>query len=123
MRKFLFIYASIATLAIVDSAQAQYLPSDGVNPGYKWREERAQDDWRNNTWREQRLNEDWRNNNWRTQRANEDWRQREDYTKQATPNNAIERGYVGGAPATGRTNNNPIDTTGNPVDSGSIGGR
>jgi hypothetical protein len=62
-----------------------------------------------NTWREQRLNEDWRNNNWRTQRANQDWQQREDYTKQTTPNNAIDKGYVGGAAATDRTKTKPVD--------------
>ena len=97
MRNFLFVLASIATLAMINPIRAQgYLPP--VNPGaavapgyaapsyatprtttpdYMWREQRANDDWRNNTWREQRYNEDLRNNNWRTQRANEDWRQRE----------------------------------------------
>jgi hypothetical protein len=63
-------------------------------PGYNWREQRANEDWRNNTWREQRANEDWRTNNWRQQRANEDWRQREEIAKQRNPNNVIDRGYV-----------------------------
>ena len=45
-------------------------------------------------WREQRANEDWRTNNWRQQRANEDWRQREEIAKQRNPNNVIDRGYV-----------------------------
>jgi hypothetical protein len=72
-----------------------------------WREQRANEDWRNNTWLEQRLNEDSRNNNWRAERANEDWRQREDYSKKATPNNVIDRGYVGGAQTTDTTS--PVD--------------
>ena len=63
-------------------------------PGYNWREQRANEDWRNNTWREQRANEDWRSNDWRQQRANEDWRQREEIAKQRNPNNAADRGYV-----------------------------
>lgn len=63
-------------------------------PSYNWREQRANEDWRNNTWREQRANEDWRSNDWRQQRANEDWRQREEIAKQRNPNNAVERGYV-----------------------------
>jgi hypothetical protein len=138
MRNLLFVLASTATLAMMNPARAQgYLPpvNPGVAvapgyvapgyvapgyvapgytapsstaPGYMWREQRANEDWRNNTWREQRLNEDVRNNNWRTQRANEDWRQREDYSKQTTPNNAIDRGYVGGAAAADRTKNNPV---------------
>ena len=140
MRNFLFILASIATLAMMNPARAQgYLPpvNPGVavapgytapgytapgytaprtaTPGYMWREQRANDDWRNNTWREQRYNDDLRNNNWRTQRANEDWRQREIYEKQKTPNNATDRGYVGAAKATDRTNNNPAATNNNPA--------
>jgi hypothetical protein len=63
-------------------------------PGSTWRDQRANEDWRNNTWREQRTNEDWRTNNWRQQRANEDWRQREEYTKERTPNNAIDQGSI-----------------------------
>ena len=81
MRNFLFILASTATLAMMNPAVAQmYLPPGpggiGVapgytapgktTPGYMWREQRANDDWRNNTWREQRYNDDLRNNNWRT---------------------------------------------------------
>jgi hypothetical protein len=70
-------------------------PTPGYTaPGYNWREQRANEDWRNNTWREQRANEDWRTNNWRQQRANEDWRQREEIAKQRNPNNVIDRGYV-----------------------------
>jgi len=70
-------------------------PSPGyTTPGYNWRDQRANEDWRNNTWREQRANEDWRSNDWRQQRANEDWRQREEIAKQRNPNNAIDRGYV-----------------------------
>jgi hypothetical protein len=79
-------------------------------PGYMWREQRANDDWRNNTWREQRLNEDWRYNNWRQQRAKEDWQEREDYSKTTTPNNAIDRGYVG----TGTAPKPAIEPTRNP---------
>src|SRR5690349_3827197 len=114
MKKILFISASIATLAMAYPARAQYVPSQpdpgyifapvtpqygppapsGATPGYKWREQRANEDWRNNTWREQRASEDWRNNNWRTQRANEDWQKREDYTKERTPNNAVDSGNV-----------------------------
>ena len=66
-------------------------------PGYTWREQQANENWRNNTWREERANQDWRANNWRQQRANEDWRQREEYAKNRTPNNAIDRGFVGTA--------------------------
>src|SRR5262245_59340111 len=119
MGKFLFVLASTAILAAaLNPALAQYLPPPpgvGVAPsytapsytapgytvprsttaGYMWREQRANEDWRNNTWREQRFNQDWRNNNWRTERAMEDWRQRESYEKQRTPNNATDRGLVG----------------------------
>jgi len=138
MRNFLFILASTATLAVMNPAVAQmYVPPtapEGIGvapgyaapgkttPGYMWREQRANDDWRNNTWREQRFNDDSRNNNWRTQRANEDWRQREIYEKQRSPNNATDRGYVG-AKATDRTNNNPADTNNNPADRGYVGER
>ena len=59
-------------MAMVGPLSAQYLPPGGVDPGYKWREERAQDDWRNNTWREQGTKQDWRNNTWQEKRANED---------------------------------------------------
>ena len=76
-------------------AQPQYGPTLGRDaPGYQWREERAQGDWRNNTWRERLQQDDRRNNTWREQRANEDWRQREGYAKDRTKNNAIDRGYV-----------------------------
>src|SRR5262249_24418196 len=78
-------------------------------PGYMWREQRANEDWRNNTWREQRYDETLRNNNWRSERANEDWRQREDYAKQSTPNNATDRGYIGGEATTDKAKNYPTD--------------
>ena len=121
MRKLLFILASTASLIMIGTAQPQYVPSpavsgytmaparpqygpptlggvtpgySGVTPGYNWREQRANEDWRNNTWREQPANNDWRNDTWREQRANEDWRQREGYAKDRTKNNAIDRGYV-----------------------------
>jgi hypothetical protein len=136
LRKFLFV-ATIATLATMNPAAAQYLPpapgSVGVapgytapsntSPGYKWREQRANDDWRNNTWREQRLNEDLRNNSWRTHRANEDWRRRDSYEKQMTPNNATDRGYIGGTKPTDKTSNNPADINHNQTDSGDVGAR
>jgi hypothetical protein len=81
---------------MIDSARPQYVPPalGRDSPGYNWREQRAQDDWRNNTWRENREQNDWRNNTWREQRANEDWQQREDYAKDRTKNNATDRGYV-----------------------------
>src|SRR5215510_3712108 len=131
MNKYLFVLASMAGLAIVRPAGAQYLPptlggtaigqgyaapgyvAPGYGapgaptygapasptpgyaaPGYNWREQRANEDWRNNTWREQRANEDWRSNDWRQQRTNEEWRQREEIAKQRNPNNAVDRGYV-----------------------------
>ena len=122
MKKLVFIFlTSSTTLAFTGVAQAQYVPGYGgyvpysSNPGYagaptspqydyrsrqgnssgyQWREQRAQEDWRNNTWRERVQQEDWRNNSWREQRATEDWRQREDYAKRQTKNNAIDRGYV-----------------------------
>ena len=129
MRDLLFVVASAAALATANPAMAQmYLPpSPGVTgppsytpptytptppsytppgataPSYSWRDQRANDDWRNNTWREQRINEDWRNNNWRQERANEDWRQREDDAKTRTPNNTVDRGYI----------NDPTDLTKN----------
>jgi hypothetical protein len=113
MKIFLFTLVSAASLVMIDPARPQYVPyqaSPGYTmapaspqygpglgqsaPGYQWRDERAQGDWRNNTWREQRTNEDWRSNNWRTQRANEDWRERENSAKDRTKNNATDRGYV-----------------------------
>jgi hypothetical protein len=113
VRTYLFILVSTASFAVTGPTQAQFVPyqtspgymtapaspqygptSGRDAPGYQWREDRAQGDWRNNTWREQRTNEDWRSNNWRTQRTNEDWRQREDYAKDRTKNNATDRGYV-----------------------------
>ena len=112
MRKFLFVSAFTVSLAVITPAMAQPWPSGigsgpppataypptaapatpsyGGNtaPGYQWRDQRANTDWRNNTWREQRFNEDWRNNNWRTQRLEEDWQQRGNLEKQRIPNNA-----------------------------------
>jgi hypothetical protein len=79
MRKFLFILASTAILAMISPAVAQYMPpSPGVPvaPGY------TAPGYRNNPgymWREQRLNEDRRTN------PVQDGQQR----------NAIERGSVG----------------------------
>jgi len=103
MRKFLFILASTATLAMVGSARAQYLPPTvgGVNPGYNWRQDHAQDDWRKNTWREETARADWRNNTSQEKRAKEGWRYdgREDFAKDRTKNNAkdttVDRGYDG----------------------------
>jgi hypothetical protein len=114
MRNFLFVLASTATLTMMNPAVAQYLPPapggigvapgytapGNTTPGYMWREQRANDDWRNNTWREQRANEDWRNNTWQEKRAIEDWQRREDYyTKDRTKDNPAiipqDRGYGG----------------------------
>jgi hypothetical protein len=96
VRTILFILASTASLAMVDPARPQYVPPalGRDSPGYNWREQRANEDWRNNTWRENREQNDRRNNTWREQRTNEDWRQREDYAKDRTKNNATDRGYV-----------------------------
>jgi hypothetical protein len=69
-------------------------PSNNYAPGYEWRDQRGDNDWRNNTWREDRIDENWRNRNWQTQRTLDDWRQRQDYSKIRTPNNAADRGYV-----------------------------
>jgi hypothetical protein len=73
-----------------------YAPSSPFNysPGYQWRDQRGDNDWRNNSWREDRVDEDWRNRNWQTQRKLDDWRERQDYSKIRTPNNAADRGYV-----------------------------
>jgi hypothetical protein len=135
MRQFLFVSAFTVSLAVITPAMAQPWPAGigsgpppatayppptaapttpnyGGNtaPGYQWRDERANTDWRNNTWREQRFNQDWRNNNWRTQRAEEDWQQRGNLEKQRTPNNATETGYVSGVTKpTAGTNNTPIE--------------
>jgi hypothetical protein len=92
MRRFLVVSAFTASLVVITPAMSQPWPAGigsgpppataypptaapttpnyGGNtaPGYQWRDQRANTDWRNNTWREQRFNEDWRNNNWRTQR-------------------------------------------------------
>ena len=84
-----------------NSAAPQYGPAASQNgptlgrqaPGYQWREERAETDWRNNTWRE-RQPDVTRNETWREQRANEDWHQRQGYAKETTRNNAVDRGYV-----------------------------
>ena len=107
MKKFLFILASTASLAMIDPAWPQYSPDMAAHaspqygptlgreaPGYQWREQRARGDWRNNTWREGLQQNDWRSHTWQEKRANEDWRQREDYARDRTKNNAIDRGYV-----------------------------
>ena len=128
MRTFLFVLASAATLSATNVAIAQsYLPPppgsnvsgpgytggyaapgyaapDNASSGYMWREQRANEDWRNKTWREQRYKENWRSNDWRAQRANEDWQQREDYNKGTTPNNVVDRGYANGATTTATAN-------------------
>ena len=85
-----------------------YAPPPGVatpgaapgatQPGYMWREQRAGEDWRNNTWREQRTYEDVRTNSWRQERAKEDWQQRQKIEKEKVPNNATETGYLNGCP-------------------------
>ena len=89
-------YAGAPALPQYDSRSPQYdsRSTRGYSAGYQWREQRAQEDWRNNTWRERVQQEEWRTNNWRVERRNEDWRQREDYAKSQTKNNAIDRGYV-----------------------------
>lgn len=94
MKKILFVLASTASLTWVDLALAQYVPPSlgGATPGYNWREDRVQGDWRNNTWREERAKADWRNNTWREKRENEDFRGRDDYTKNKARNNATGTG-------------------------------
>jgi len=79
-----------------DPRANQYDPraDRGYSAGYQWRDQRAYEDWRNNTWRERTQQGDWRTNDWRVERGNEDWRQREDYAKSQTKNNAIDRGNV-----------------------------
>jgi hypothetical protein len=69
-----------------------------TRPGYMWREQRAGEDWRNNTWREQRTYEDVRTNSWRQERAKEDWQQRQKIEKEKLPNNSTETGYLSGCP-------------------------
>ena len=90
------------------TAPRVYAPPPGVatpgatpgatQPGYMWREQRAGEDWRNNTWREQRIYEDVRTNSWRQERANEDWQQRQKIEKEKLPNNSTETGYLSGCP-------------------------
>jgi hypothetical protein len=104
-----------------------YAPYGSFNysPGYQWRDQRGDNDWRNNTWREDRVDEDWRNRNWQTQRTLDDWRQRQDYSKIRTPNNAADRGYVecgkgpvgSGAPCENYTTNNSNRRAGGPDES------
>ena len=75
-----------ALVVIAGTARAQpYVaqptsPNSGYTPGYQWRDQRGENDWRNNTWREDRVDENWRNRNWQTQRILDDWRQRQDYS-------------------------------------------
>jgi hypothetical protein len=142
MRKILFACSVliIASSATVDLARAQpYVPQpanpvDPVVPGYapnyapsvpsgapgfQWRDQRGDSDWRNNTWREDRVDQDWRNGNWQTRREVDDWRQRQDYSKIRTPNNATDRGYVecgkgpagSSTPCENYTKNNPSGRT------------
>jgi len=90
------------------TAPRVYAPPPGVvtpgaapgatQPGYRWREQRAGEDWRNNTWREQRTYEDVRTNSWRQERAREDWQQRQKIEKEKLPNNSTETGYLSGCP-------------------------
>ena len=70
--------AGFGYLMVTDIAGAQYAPPavGGAPPGYTWREQRTQGDWRNNTWREDRTKSDWRNNTWQEQRTKEDLRAR-----------------------------------------------
>jgi hypothetical protein len=125
-----FLFAVIATAPFANaqpyvsqsaipnySVAPSFAPSNTFNysPGYQWRDQRGDNDWRNNTWREDRVDEDWRNRNWQTQRSLDDWRQREDYSKIRTPNNAADKGYVecgkgaagSGAPCDNYPTNNP----------------
>jgi len=87
-------------------------------PGYQWRQERGDIDWRNNTWREDRFDNDWRNNNWQTRRELRDWQVRQDYSNIRTPNNATDEGNVecGKGPAGSST---PCSTNTNPYAKGS----
>ncbi len=112
---FVFSVSLFALLALADPTYAQpyvpqpanpidpvgpsYAPTYSPNvpsgaPGFQWRDQRGDSDWRNNSWREDRVDQDWRNRNWQTRREADDWRQREDYSKIRTPNNATDRGYV-----------------------------
>jgi len=69
-------------------------PSGYASPGYNWREDRGDTDWRNNTFREDRFDDDWRNRNWQTRRELQDWHQRQDYSKRRNPENPFDQGYV-----------------------------
>lgn len=88
--------AGFGYLMVTDIAGAQYAPPavGGAPPGYTWREQRTQGDWRNNTWREDRTKSDWRNNTWQEQRTKEDLR---------------ARGYAN--PKEPKQNNNAADTS------------
>lgn len=94
MKTGLCVLTAIAVLAIGTPATAQIFanPPAPSAPAPSWREQRALDDWRNNTWRERRFDQDWRNNDWRQRRANEDWRAREEYERQRMPNSATDYG-------------------------------
>lgn len=117
MKKNFFLASAIA-LATSSPVIGQVYPpaigstpgySRGTSPGYTWRDQRGTGDWRNNNWREQQFDQDWRNNDWRQERANEDYRQREDYAKQRTPNNPIDRGYTKEGERQTTTGVNPAD--------------
>jgi hypothetical protein len=70
-------------------------PSSGfAAPGYNWRGDRVDTDWRNNTFREDRFDNDWRNRNWQTRRELQDWHQRPDFSKARNPENPFDQGYV-----------------------------
>jgi hypothetical protein len=102
MKKLLLPLALVIS-ASTHPAMAQYDSAPDVTPGYDWRAQRGNQDWRNNTWREQRFDRDWRNNNWRQQRANEDWRERGKYMKERAANNATDIGYSADEDATEKT--------------------
>jgi hypothetical protein len=92
MRTVFFVLISACAVVLTGPALGQYAAPD-YNTGYDWREQRASQDWRDNTWRQQRFDQDWHNNSWRQQRENEDWQRRERYLQKRMPNNATDLGY------------------------------
>ena len=137
MRKAVVIVAALASLDVA-FAQQPYVPqpnfgpptsgviipgkempsyaapgaATGIAPGYQWRDERADTNWRNNTWREDRFDDDWRNRNWQTGRALDDWRRRDDYAKKRNPDDPVDRGNVEcgkGAGSSSACANYPVD--------------